>query len=372
MMINISRLTGSRYFLPIGIVAVAAVCLLLLGVLASVKATQPPSRRDAGGDFQVDSFDDFKKLAMVLKNSDEGERAELMARLKALEGKISEMEKAAMDRDSTISALLEMGSRAKQEQHEETDIPASQRPSSDTGARTTLQVLALGGKSGGKITHIPAGTFAKATLLTGVYAPIRSDAMPVLLRVDALGIGPNRSLVPIDGVFVVAKAVGDANSTRAIIQLETLSLVRKGGHAIEKNVNGFVVDYDGIQGLRGQYVYRLGEVGTLAIVSGGLAAGAEAVSKKHVTPVPIANVGVEDSVTGDPVDYAAAKSVSGALTKISDIFEKRVDEIIPAVYVPNAKPVHIVFISGVTLDSLSLKEVNYETKHPRKELGGYR
>jgi hypothetical protein len=97
--------------------------------------------------------------------------------------------------------------------------------------------------------HLPAGSFGEATLLTGVFAPVTGEPLPVLLRLDAALIGPQRSRVPIRGAFLVGKAQGDANSRRATVQLDTLSVVRADGTPFEVRVNGWAADEDGIQGL---------------------------------------------------------------------------------------------------------------------------
>src|SRR6185295_5059407 len=125
-------------------------------------------------------------------------------------------------------------------------------------------------KKRGRSLHLPGGSFGEATLLTGVFAPVTGEPLPVLLRLDAALIGPQKSRVPIRGAFLVGKAQGDANSRRATVQLDTLSVVRADGTPFDVKVNGWAADDDGIQGLRGHYVWRADEVLALSSLTGAL------------------------------------------------------------------------------------------------------
>lgn len=203
--------------------------------------------------------------------------------------------------------------------------------------------------------HVPAGSFGEATLLSGVYAPVNGEALPVLLRLDAALIGPARSRVPIRDAFLVGKAQGDANSERAVIQLQTISYVAESGQAVEVPVNGWVVDADGIQGLQGTYVWRAEEIAALAALTGGLAGGAEALAARETTVIA-SPAGSATAVTGDPLRFAAGRGASAALSRIAEIIERRMEEIIPAVHVANGKRVTVAFISGATLAGLAPEE----------------
>ncbi len=205
-------------------------------------------------------------------------------------------------------------------------------------------------KRRGRSLHVPAGSFGEATLLTGVFAPVNGEALPVLLRLDAALIGPQRSRVPIRGAFLVGKALGDANSRRAVVQLETLSVVGGTGAAVETKVNGWAVDDDGIQGLRGTYVWRAEEVLALSAVTGGLSGGAEALAQTETTVQATPLGGFQGAVTGDPVRFAGTRALSAAFGRLGEMVSQRLGEIVPAIHVANAKRVTVAFISGATLE----------------------
>lgn len=209
--------------------------------------------------------------------------------------------------------------------------------------------------------RLPAGSFAEATLLTGVYAPTQGSAQPVQLRVDLTFIGPNRSRIPLQGAFAIGKAVGDPNSTRAVIQVDRISHVRPGGEVLELPVNGYVADDDGIMGLAGQYVWRIHEAALLAATTGGIAAAADAAASRETVTQLNPLGGATQIVTGDVGKYAAARGASRAADEVGRIITRRLDEIVPAIYVPNGKRLTLVLIDGVTLTGLDVKEMRHES-----------
>jgi hypothetical protein len=208
----------------------------------------------------------------------------------------------------------------------------------------------------GRSLHVPAGSFGEATLLTGVFAPVTGEPLPVLLRLDAALIGPQRSRVPIRGAFIVGKAQGDANSRRATVQLDSLSLVRADGTPFDVKVNGWAADEDGIQGLRGHYVWRADEVLALSSLTGALSGGADAMAQKETTSQVTPLGGVQGAVTGDPLKFAGYRSLSTAFGRLSEMVSQRLNEIVPAIYVPNARTITVAFINGVTIEGFDVPE----------------
>lgn len=205
-------------------------------------------------------------------------------------------------------------------------------------------------KRRGRSLHVPAGSFGEATLLTGVFAPVTGEPLPVLLRLDAALIGPQRSRIPIRGAFLVGKAQGDANSRRAVVQLDTLSVVRSDGAPFEVKVNGWAADDDGIQGLRGHYVWRADEVMALSTLTGALSGGADAMAQKETTTQATPLGGLQGAVTGDPLKFAGYRSLSTAMGRLSEMVTQRLNEVVPAIYVPNARTITIAFINGATIE----------------------
>lgn len=215
-------------------------------------------------------------------------------------------------------------------------------------------------RSKGHLVRIPPGSFAEATLLTGVYAPTEGQALPVKLRLDRAFTGPNRSRIPLQEAFLIGKAVGDPNSERAVIQLERLSYVKPGGETVETPINGYVVDEDGVQGVAGQYVWRAFDLASLAVVSGALSGGADAAAARETVAQVNPLGGASQVVTGDPLRFAGYRGASRAAEGMERLVLKRAEEIVPAIYVANGKKVTVCLIDGATLENLSTHEVKHE------------
>lgn len=220
-----------------------------------------------------------------------------------------------------------------------------------------FRTLAFTPGSRGRTVHIPAGSFAEATLLTGVFAPTGGEPLPVLLRLDAALIGPNSTRLRLPDALLVGKAVGDANSRRATVQIETISVATQSGRVHDVKTNGWVVDDDGLQGLRGTYVWRADEIVTLAAATGALSAGADALAARELTTSVTPLGGVTSAVTGDAERLAAYRALGGASSRLSEVIAERLKEVVPAIHVPNGRKVTIAFVNGVTIDGLDTEEV---------------
>jgi hypothetical protein len=121
-------------------------------------------------------------------------------------------------------------------------------------------------------------------------------------------------------------------------------------------VNGWAADEDGIQGLRGHYVWRADEVLALSSLTGALSGGADAMAQKETTSQVTPLGGVQGAVTGDPLKFAGYRSLSTAFGRLSEMVSQRLNEIVPAIYVPNARTITVAFINGVTIEGFDVPE----------------
>jgi len=310
---------------------------------------RPAPQEDKGWSFE-DATPAAKELrTLALQYHDRIEAIE--GRSRAVEERLSKLE-AELGRMST---LLESALKAQAEMLSSLHgaLPQGNTPAPAV-ARIGSFDLAGAAEAPEKHPVIPPGSFGEGKLLTGVFAPVSGDAMPVLIKLDSILVGPSRTRIPIRGAFLVGKATGDANSSRAIIQLHSLSFVDADGKSIERKVNGWVVDADGIQGLAGKYVWNAKELALLSGVSGtaqGLA-NAFAGSQTTTSTSPLGSV---KEVTKNAAEYSGWQGASSALANIGKIIEERMREFVPSVYVGNAdRSVTIVFLEGVSLESAQL------------------
>jgi hypothetical protein len=338
------------------ILAATGLGLLVLGAVvlsrdqagsAPAPVPRPPNSFEVG----IPTAQEVRNMLGVYGERVEATEREVTAIRTQLQETQRKIEEAGQKHASTLEKLLqEIQGVAKQEPAAPPAAPRFRTFEFEKRHRRSMQ--------------LPAGSFGEATLLTGVFAPVSGEPLPVLLRLDAALVGPQKSRIPIRGAFLVGKAQGDANSRRATVQLDTLSLVRADGTPVEAKVNGWAADEDGIQGLRGNYVWRADEVLALSSLTGALSGGAEAMAQRETTTQVTPLGGSQGAVTGSPLKFAGYRSLSSAFSRLSEMVSQRLNEIVPAIYVPNARSVTVAFINSVVLEGYDVPE------HPPSPFSG--
>ncbi len=207
--------------------------------------------------------------------------------------------------------------------------------------------------------HVPAASGGLATLLNGVFAPTTGEPSPVRLRFDAALVGPNRSRLGLRDAYLIGKAQGEANSSRVVIQIDSLSYVSPDGRPVETKVLGYVVGTDGLEGVPGSYEWRATELLPLALASGAVSTGTDALALGETTRSITPLGGAIDALSGDSLKYAGYRSLAGGTGKLSELFVERMKEIRPAVSTRPGQEVTVVFIEGVTLEGLGVEEIDH-------------
>lgn len=197
-----------------------------------------------------------------------------------------------------------------------------------------------------KRVAIPAGSYGRGTLLTGVYAPTSGASLPVVLRLNEVLVGPNRSRIPIQGALLVGRATGDPNSERAQIEVTTVAFVDAEGHAHEIGTSGFAVADDGYLGIKGEYVWRVAETLWPAMVASGLSGAANIfqIKSRRVHVGTLGNQTID--FKGDEFAAAGFGAIGAAADTLSEALKQRVNEITPAIAVANGADVTIAFQTG--------------------------
>ena len=141
-----------------------------------------------------------------------------------------------------------------------------------SGSQEAPQAVGDAKKKQSESVYLPP-SFMEATLLTGLDAPTaegaKGEPVPVLLRIKAPAVLPNRVKANLKGCFVIAEGYGSLADERAHLRLVTLSCIaRDGGAVIDQPVKGFVVDDDGKIGLRGRVVSKMGSALARSFIAG--------------------------------------------------------------------------------------------------------
>lgn len=206
-----------------------------------------------------------------------------------------------------------------------------------------------------RMVHLPAGSFLSATLLSGVYAPVRgSQPFPVLLRFNEAAFAPNRHRVPVQGCVAIAKAVGDYVSRRAILQLDQLSCTLPDGRVFTTPLAGWVNGPDGVLGVPGDVIEHTGsflaKVALSAFIQGGAAGLGQAGTTITTTPLG----GTQTTVAGNTAQFAALQGLATTAERMSRFFERQLETLVPVIFVPAGTTGAAVIQNGVTIDGLPL------------------
>jgi|SaaInlStandDraft_2_1057019.scaffolds.fasta_scaffold22908_3 conjugal transfer pilus assembly protein TraB len=199
-------------------------------------------------------------------------------------------------------------------------------------------------------TYIPSGSYVSGILLNGVDVSVglegQQSPTPILIRLTNKGSLPNGFSSNMKSCRMIATAYGDASSERAKVRVERLSCVSFDGNIVETDVNGYVVDSSGKEGIRGKLITRDGELlqqGFLAATMSGLG---QSISDASQT-TSISALGTTKSInSGDSVKQALGSGTSSAFDMLAKYAIKRMERLQPVIQIPAGKKVEVVFNSG--------------------------
>lgn len=199
-------------------------------------------------------------------------------------------------------------------------------------------------------------SFMEATLLSGLDAPTvesaKSNPVPVLLRIKALAVLPNRVKANLKGCFIIAHGHGSIASERAYLRLVSLScLDRNGRSVIDQSVKGFVVDQDGKIGLRGRLVApKLGAT-IWRSMAAGFFEGVGDVLNESASTQSISPLGTTSTLDTDQfVKAGAGKGISSAAKEIQEFYLELAEQAMPVIEVGASKTVTLVVQEGTELE----------------------
>ncbi len=202
--------------------------------------------------------------------------------------------------------------------------------------------------------YLPAGSFCKGTLITGVYASADvNNPLPVLIVLDDAFHGPNKTRVPLKNAFVLGKAFGDLVSARALIQVTAISTVLPDSRTFEKQDHlGYVTDEFGELGVHGNIVRNTGKQLAMAFMGGFMAGGTQAIADKEVSTNQSVYGTTSKEVTGNSAKNAVFSGLARSASRMSEYYEKQAENLVPAVHIKSGTPVYFIVQKGVSIDGL--------------------
>ena len=208
-------------------------------------------------------------------------------------------------------------------------------------------------------TYLPAGSFMKAVLLSGLDAPTSgghsSEPYPVLLGVTDISVLPNRFRMNLKECFIIGAGYGNISDERAYIRTETLSCVRTDHKVIETSMKGHVMGEDGKLGLRGRLVSKQGQQIAMAVFAGTLGGLGTALKPQQNISLNLLptdadrTTGFSRPEFGGVMESAAMGGASKALDMVAQYYMKMAEKLFPIIEIDAGRDVEVVVLKGQEL-----------------------
>lgn len=202
-------------------------------------------------------------------------------------------------------------------------------------------------------TYIPAGTFMRGVLLSGLDAPTGGQAQqnphPVLVEVLDMASLPNKFKADYKNCRFTANGAGDLSSERAYIRLDRLSCISEDGGALDVSVKGYIADQTGKAGVRGRLVSKQGQVLANALLA-GVASGIGTAFSQGAMTTSVSPLGSTQSVKdGQQLQAGVGQGVGSALQQLSRYYIQLADKMFPIIEVDAGQSVDIVITKGIAV-----------------------
>ena len=198
---------------------------------------------------------------------------------------------------------------------------------------------------------IPAGSYVRAKLLTGVEAP-EGSPLPVLLQADYAFIGPNKTRVDLTGCFLIAKSTGNLSIERVEMQANRISCVSRAGRMFERELSGFVADdKDNSFAVMGVVNSKQDRVAAMAFLSSVVEGIGKAAQQAQTTTQLGAEGQSASNVTGDQARYILGGGATNAASMVTQWYLKQAQSLLPTINVGSGQDVWIILQQGVELPS---------------------
>lgn len=206
---------------------------------------------------------------------------------------------------------------------------------------------------------ISPGDSVKLRLLTGVAAPVDGTPYPVVFQLDGPISGPDGTNLDLGDARLIAAAQGSESDSRVLFRLTDLAFTHKDGRRSVVKVDGWVVGEDGVRGMRGTLVDKLGQViATTAGVSFA-AALTESITVQN-QDINVDNIGSNGvRIDSNDLDRATASAVTDASNRIGQALLDRYEKLVPVVEILSGREVAAVFARSTEVMIIEDDESEY-------------
>ena len=212
--------------------------------------------------------------------------------------------------------------------------------------------------------YIPAGSFARAVLLSGVDAETglnaASDPEPILIRITDHGTLPRKFKSDLKDCHIIGAAYGNLSSERAKIRLEKLSCTEIAtAEIVETEVAGYVTGEDGRAGIRGEVVSTEGKLLTNSFAAGLLSGFSDTLNpnkNNNQQPAIVLSNKIPHQDFKEKMKDGFATGASSSMDRLSKYYIDRAESLQPIVQIGAGRKVDVIFTEGVFFGSSELKK----------------
>lgn len=199
-----------------------------------------------------------------------------------------------------------------------------------------------------KLTFISPGDAVPVMLLSGVNAPVDGTPYPVVFKLNGSIDGPDGSALDLGEARLISAAQGSEVDGRVLFRLTNLSIRHKDGRRSVVAVDGWIVGEDGIRGMKGTLIDKLGETILAIAVAGTASAFAqkalgdadEGATVQNSPGIDITNIEAQD---------ALGTGLNQATQRLVDVIIDRHEKLIPVVEVLSGREAVAVFSQPVEI-----------------------
>lgn len=192
-----------------------------------------------------------------------------------------------------------------------------------------------------RIAVISPTDVVKLTNLTGVYAPVDGTPYPVVFKLTGPITGSDGSTLDLGEARLIAAATGSETNGRALFRLTDLAFRHPDGRRSVVKVDGWIVGEDGIQGMSGKLIDKLGRLIAATAAVSGVAALAERLDQES-DQIEVNTTG-DVNVDADDMTVAATSAITDASNRLGQILLDRYEKLVPVVEVLSGREVYAVF-----------------------------
>jgi hypothetical protein len=204
------------------------------------------------------------------------------------------------------------------------------------------------------MTVLPAGSFVKARIVSGVEANTL-EPYPVLLQLEYAFTGPNKTKVDLSNCFMIAKARANLSTERVIMETDTLSCVRENGEHFKSSAKGYTAGEDSTFGSTGVFISKQGQVMLAAVLASIAKNAGEAVAaaQQTTTVAGFDRAQTATNVTGNKAAFIAGRATIDGAAMIAQWYLDYAKQLVPSIGIGSGQTVHVVMLETIRVPTLS-------------------